>query len=104
MIHRVVVYLLADLSIAHVQSTNGSVWPGVVVAHDELKVEIPMRRMELELEATNEEVNEGEFGQPRHRSASVLFRDELLFDAPSDRVRYRPGKGEGRRIEPRSER
>lgn len=101
MIHRVVVYLLADLSIAHVQSTNGSQWPGVVVAHDEFDVEIPMRRIELELEPTQAEIDEGKFGQPRHRTAGVLFNTELEFDALSDKVRYRSGKGQGGKIEPR---
>lgn len=101
MIHRVVVYLHADLSLAHVQSTNGSEWPGLVTEHDEFKVEIPLRRIELELEPTQAEIDGGENGQPRHRRAGVLLREELMFDALSDKVRYRPGKGEGGKIEPR---
>lgn len=104
MIHRVVVYLHADMKIAHVQSTNGPEWPGVVVETDALDAEVPLRRIDLELEPTIEEIAEGKNGQPRHRPAGVLFNDELEFDVLSDRVRYRPGQGQGRRIEPRAER
>lgn len=101
MIHRVVVYLRAGV-IAHVQSTNGPEWPRDVKELDIDGVEVPLRRIELELEATPEEIAEGESGQPRHRKASALFRDELEFDAPSDRVRYRAGSGRDGKIELRA--
>lgn len=92
MIHRVAVYLRGNV-MAHVQSTNGHELPGPVRELDKNGVETPLRRIELEIEATPEEVEQGTNGQPRHRKASALFRDELEYDAQADRIRYRAGAG-----------
>ena len=104
MIHRVVVYLHPDESIAHVQSTNGPTWPGLVAETDAAGVEVPLRRIELELEPTQAEMDASVRGQPRHRNAGVLMRDELEYDIPSAQVRYRSGRGLTGKIEPRKER
>lgn len=104
MIHRVVIYLRADNTLAHVQSTNGSEWPGELVERDKDLVVVPLRRVELELEATPEEIAEGVNGHPRHRKASALYNDELEYDAPSDRIRYRADAGRAEKITPRDAR
>ncbi len=98
MIHRVVVYLRADQSLAHVQSTNGDVWPGPLEERDRDGVVLPLRRIELELEATAEEMDAGENERPRHRKAAALFRDELEYDAGSDAIRYRASSRQRGRI------
>ncbi len=98
MIHRVVVYLRPDQSLAHVQSTNGDVWPGALEERDPNGIVLPLRRIELELEATAEEMDAGENERPRHRKAAVLFRDELEYDAGSDAIRYRASSGQRGRI------
>ena len=99
MIHRVVVYLKGSV-ITHVQSTNGPEWPNPLRELDIDGVEVPLRRIELEIEATQEEIAEGTSGQPRHRKATVLFRDELEYDAVGDRIRYRAGAGRDGAITP----
>lgn len=104
MIHRVVVYLHPDETIAHVQSTNGPTWPGLVSETDDADVEVPLRRIELELEPTQAEIDDAEHGQPRHRNAGVLLRDELEYDIPSAQVRYRSGRGLTGKIELRTQR
>lgn len=103
MIHRVVVYLKANV-IAHVQSTNGDEWPRMVQERDQNGVEIPLRRIELELEATQEEIDKGENGHPQHRRANALFNDELEYNAAADQVRYRADSGRDGKIEPRAAR
>lgn len=103
MIHRVVVYLKANV-IAHVQSTNGDAWPGVVEERDPNGVNVPLRRIELELEPTQEEIDKGENGRPQFRKASALFNDELEYDVPSGRVRYRADSGRDGKIDPRAAR
>lgn len=104
MIHRVVVYLRADNTLAHVQSTNGSEWPGLLVERDKDFVVVPLRRIELELEPTNAEVIDGTNGHPQHRKASALFNDELEYDAIGDKIRYRADSGRAERITERVER
>ncbi len=98
MIHRVVVYLRPDRSLAHVQSTNGDQWPGLIEERDKAGNLQPLRRIELELEATPEEVAAAENERPRHRKASALFRDELEYDPGRDSIRYRPASGRRERI------
>lgn len=100
MIHRVVVYLRPPQVIAHVQSTNSEDWPRLIHEWDKNGVELPLTRIELEVEATQEEIDAGENGRPRHRKASVLFREELEYDIPSGKVRYRVGQGGGGAINP----
>ncbi len=102
MIHRVVVYLRADQSLAHVQSTNGDEWPGLLEERDRDGVVLPLRRIELELEATPEEMDAGENGRPRHRKAAVLYRDELEYDIPGHRIRYRAGSRQTGKITERA--
>lgn len=79
---------------AHVQSTNGPEWPKMVRERDKDGVEVPLRRIELEIEATPEEIEQGTNGQPRHRKASILFHDELEYDAQADQIRYRARAGQ----------
>lgn len=85
--------------LAHVQSTNGDVWPRDVVEMDENSVVVPLTRIDVELEPTNAEVVGGTDGHPMHRKASVLFREEL--EVVAGRVRYRAGKGQGGAISDR---
>lgn len=95
MIHRVSVYLKAGV-LAHVQSTNSDLWPLDVQEFDVVGAEIPLVRIDVELEPTEAEIAEGVNGRPVHRKASVLFRQEL--EVVGGRVRYRPGEGQGRGI------
>jgi hypothetical protein len=101
MIHRVVVYLRADNTLAHVQSTNGSEWPGLLVERDKDQAVVPLRRIELEIEPTNAEVVAGTNGRPAHRKASALYNDELEYDAQGDQIRYRLDSGRTEKIIPR---
>lgn len=92
MIHRVVVNLRPGNEIAHVQSTNGDEWPRKISETDKDGVEVPLRRILLELEATPEEVAAGKHGRPAGRAASVLFHSELEFSG--GRIRYRADSGQ----------
>lgn len=86
--HLVSVYLKAGV-IAHVQSTNGPEWPRDVVEMDQNQNVIPLQRVDITIEPTPEEIAEAVHEQPRHRSASALFRDQLEFVGGV--VRYRVG-------------
>ena len=99
MIHRVSVYTDAGV-LAHVQSTNGPEWPNAVRAFDSSFVEIPLVRIDVEVEATAREVTDSTNGQPAPRKASRLFREQL--EVVGGRVRYRPGEGDGGRISDRA--
>ncbi len=92
MIHRVVVYLRAGV-LAHVQSTNGPKWPREITEQDLSGVVSPLRRIELEIDATPEEIAAGENDRPQHRTASDLFSKELEYDALGDQIKYRAGAG-----------
>lgn len=98
MIHRVSVYTRAGV-LAHVQSTNGPEWPRDVKEFDSAGVEVPLVRVDVELEATTAEIAESVNGQPTHRKASVLFQKEL--EISGGRVRYRTGEGDGGAIKDR---
>ena len=98
MIHRVSVYTDAGV-MAHVQSTNGPEWPRDVKAFDASLVEIPLVRVDVELEPTAREIADGSNGQPAHRKATVLFREQL--EVVGGRVRYRAGEGDGGAIRDR---
>ena len=100
MIHRVVVYLAPGNVIAHVQSTNGDDWPRPITETDENGLDVPLTRIELELEPTPEEVAAGENGRPAHRSASVLFNTEL--EISGGKIRYRADSGQAGAITERA--
>ena len=85
---------------AHVQSTNGDTWPRDVIETDKDGVVVPLDRIDVELEATAAEIANGAPERPQHRSAGVLFGEEL--EVIGGVVRYRTGKGEGRRIRNRA--
>lgn len=97
--HLVSVYLKGGV-IAHVQSTNGDEWPRDVKEFDENNVAIPLARVDVTLEPTAEEIAKAVNGRPKHRSAAVLFQEELELVA--GKVRYRAGKGQGRAIRDRA--
>ena len=86
--HLVSAYIRANM-IAHVQSTNGSVWLRDIEERDENQIIIPMRRVNLILAPTVEEIERGENGKPVHRKAAELFQKELEFT--DGKVRYRIG-------------
>lgn len=86
--HLVSVYL-KDGVIAHVQSTNSRQRPRDVKEFDSNKIIIPMRRVNLILVPTVEEMDLGADGKPLHRKASKLYQDELEF--VDGIVRYREG-------------
>ncbi len=91
-IHRVVVYLKSPGNVlAHVQSTNGDEWPRPIVEMDGSGVVVPMRRIELEIEATPEELAGGTTDHPQHRSAADLFRKELEY--VGNQIQYKTGAG-----------
>ena len=99
-VHRVSVYLKQPGNVlAHVQSTNGDVWPRDVEERDAAGVVVPLTRIDVELEPTAAEIAEGDNGRPVHRKASVLFQQEL--EVVGGRVRYRAGEGRGGAINDR---
>ncbi len=93
--HRVSVYTRAGV-LAHVQSTNGDKWPGDLKETDANGVEIPLVRIDVELEPTNAEVVDSTNGRPAPRRAAVLIEKEL--EVVAGKVRYRAGEGAGGRI------
>ncbi len=98
MIHRVSVYTHLGV-LKHVQSTNSDEWPRDVVETDLNGVVLPLVRIDVELEATAQEVRDGVNARPQHRRASRLFQKEL--EVVGGRVRYRAGEGDGGAINDR---
>ena len=94
--HLVSVYVRPDGTIGHVQSTNGDEWSGDMKETGADGVDIPLTRIDVELEPTNEEVKNSVNGRPKHRRAGVLFREEL--EHVGGVIRYRAGKGKGGKI------
>ena len=93
-VHRVSVYLKQPGDVlAHVQSTNGDVWPRDVEERDAAGAVVPLTRIDVELEPTAAEIADGVDGRPVHRKAAVLFNEEL--EVVGGRVRYRAGRGAG---------
>lgn len=91
-VHRVSVYTRAGV-MAHVQSTNGDAWPRDLMETDANGVEIPLARIDVELEPTAAEIKDGTQGRPAPRRATVLFQKEL--EVVAGKVRYRTGEGAG---------
>lgn len=98
-VHRVSVYMRAGV-LAHVQSTNGDAWPRDLTETDASGVEIPLVRIDVELEPTAAEVADGTNGRPAHRRAAALFHKEL--EVTAGKVRYRAGEGAGGAIRDRA--
>ena len=98
--HLVSVYVRPDGKIGHVQSTNGDAWPGDVVETAEDGSNLPLTRIDVELEPTADEIRDSVNGRPKSRRAGVLFREEL--EHVGGVIRYRAGKGEGGRISGRA--
>ena len=97
--HRVSVYTRAGV-LAHVQSTNGDEWPRDLTERDSNGVVIPLDRIDVELEPTEAEVENGVNDRPTPRRAGVLFRKEL--EVVAGKVRYRAGEGAGGAIHDRA--
>lgn len=90
--HLVSVYLRAGV-MAHVQSTNGNVWPADVTETDALGAPVPLTRIDVKLEPTADEIANGVRDRPAPRKASVLFGKEL--EVVAGKVGYRAGEGAG---------
>lgn len=92
--HLVSVYLRGDV-ILHLQSTNGDVWLSDVLEIGSGGIEVPLRRVNVILEPTADEIAQGSDGRPLHRSASKLFNEELEFvrgiEGEDGKVVYRSG-------------
>ena len=88
--HLVSIYI-KDGVMAHVQSTNGDRWLADVQewAPGPARVLIPLRRINLLIKPTIDEIAQGTGGNPLHRDAIQLLREELEF--VEDSIIYREG-------------